>query len=142
MSNPSISKPLGMVSGKRGVASSPPGSHHLGSPNSLSKDFSVVDKSHDPIDHTVSADAPLIAMETMTRTKTYVLDTNVLFHHAEALFAFKENDVVIPIAVIEEIDSQRKRQDDVGRNARMVSQILVQLRNRGSPGIIKTPCGR
>ena len=91
-----------------------------------------MDKNHDPVGRSISADGPVIAMETKTMTKTYVLDTNVLLHHAEALFAFKENDVVIPIAVIEEIDSQRKRQDDIGRNARMVSQTLDQLRKRGS----------
>ena len=63
--------------------------------------------------------------------KTYVLDTNVLLHNPSALFAFEENNVVIPLAVIEEIDSQKKRQDEIGRNARLVSQELDKLRTKG-----------
>lgn len=65
-------------------------------------------------------------------TKTYVMDTNVLLHNPEALFAFEENEVVVPLAVIEEIDNQKKRQDEVGRNARNVSQMLDALRSSGS----------
>ena len=37
--------------------------------------------------------------------KTYILDTNVLLHNPHALHSFAENHVVIPFAVIEEIDS-------------------------------------
>ena len=36
--------------------------------------------------------------------KTYVLDTNVLLHDPQALFKFEDNDLVIPITVVEEID--------------------------------------
>ena len=36
--------------------------------------------------------------------KTYVLDTNILLHNPQAPFSFEDNDVVIPLAVIEEID--------------------------------------
>lgn len=50
--------------------------------------------------------------------KTYVLDTNVLLHDPRALFVFEEHCVVIPMAVIEEIDNQKRRQDEIGRNAR------------------------
>lgn len=64
-------------------------------------------------------------------TKTYVLDTNVLLHNPNALFAFQDNEVVIPLAVIEEIDNQKRRQDEVGRNARTASQILDGLRSQG-----------
>lgn len=63
--------------------------------------------------------------------KAYVLDTNVLLHNPEAIFAFGGNDVVLPLAVIEEIDNQKKRQDEIGRNARIVSQLLDGLRSVG-----------
>jgi PhoH-like ATPase len=63
--------------------------------------------------------------------KTYVLDTNVLLHDPAALFAFEDNRVVIPFAVIEEIDNQKKRQDEIGRNARIISQQLDDLRAAG-----------
>ncbi len=64
--------------------------------------------------------------------KTYVIDTNVLLHNPDALFAFEDNHVVIPFAVIEEIDNQKKRQDEIGRNARVVSRELDALRESGS----------
>ncbi len=60
--------------------------------------------------------------------KTYVLDTNVLLHNPDAVFAFEDNEVVIPLLVIEEIDGLKRRQDDVGRNARVVSRTLDELR--------------
>ncbi len=63
--------------------------------------------------------------------KTYVLDTNVLLHNPESLFAFADNQVVIPFAVIEEIDNQKKRQDEIGRNARTISRQLDELRSGG-----------
>ncbi len=61
----------------------------------------------------------------------YVLDTNVLLFNPEAIFAFEDNEVVIPLAVIEEIDNQKKRQDEVGRNARVFSKLLDTLRRQG-----------
>ncbi len=64
--------------------------------------------------------------------KTYVLDTNVLLHNPGALFAFEDNNVVIPFAVIEEIDNQKKRQDEIGRNARVVSRELDAMRASSS----------
>ena len=63
--------------------------------------------------------------------KTYVLDTNVLLFNPEAIFAFEDNEVVIPLAVIEEIDNQKKRQDEIGRNARVFSRQLDGLRIQG-----------
>ncbi len=63
--------------------------------------------------------------------KTFVIDTNVLLHNPNALFAFQENNVVIPMAVIEEIDNQKKRQDEIGRNARITSRFLDELRSGG-----------
>jgi PhoH-like ATPase len=56
--------------------------------------------------------------------KTYVLDTNVLLHDAQALLRFEDNDVVIPMTVIEEIDRFKKDLNETGRNARQVSRIV------------------
>jgi len=64
--------------------------------------------------------------------KTFVLDTNVLLHDPDALNAFEENEIVIPLVVIEEIDSQKKRQDEVGRSARRVAHHLDELRRVGN----------
>lgn len=63
--------------------------------------------------------------------KTFVLDTNILLHTPQALFVFEDNCVVIPLAVIEEIDNQKRRQDEIGRNAREVSRLLDEMRALG-----------
>ena len=63
--------------------------------------------------------------------KNYVLDTNVLLHDARAFFAFADNNVVIPIYVIEEIDTFKKDQSELGRNARQVARLLDQYRSEG-----------
>lgn len=69
--------------------------------------------------------------------KNYVLDTNVLLHDARAIFAFADNNVVIPIFVIEEIDTFKKDQSELGRNARMVARLLDQ--HRSGNGGLSTP---
>ena len=64
--------------------------------------------------------------------KVFVLDTNVLLHDPMAIFHFQEHDIVIPIVVIEEIDTFKKDQTEIGRNARTVSRQLDKLRLQGS----------
>ncbi len=64
--------------------------------------------------------------------KIYVLDTNVLLSDFNAIYAFKSNDVVIPLKVLEEIDKHKKRQDGVGANARQVIREIDKLREKGS----------
>ncbi len=63
--------------------------------------------------------------------KTFVLDTNVLLHSAQALEAFEDNRVVIPMTVIEELDKFKKNQDELGRNSRQVIRKLDQYRKKG-----------
>ena len=64
--------------------------------------------------------------------KIYVLDTNVLLSDPNSIFSFEENDVIVPMLVLEELDHHKSRQDDVGRNARNVSRSLDDLRSKGS----------
>jgi len=61
--------------------------------------------------------------------KNYVLDTNVLLHDARALYAFADNNVIIPIYVLEEIDTFKKDQNELGRSARQVARLLDRHRN-------------
>ncbi len=63
--------------------------------------------------------------------KTFVLDTNVLLYSAQALEAFEDNEIVIPMTVIEEIDKFKRNQDELGRNARQVIRKLDELRRKG-----------
>jgi len=64
--------------------------------------------------------------------KNFILDTNVLLHDPYAFDAFEDNNVIIPIYVIEEIDTFKKQQDELGRNARTVSREIDRYRREGS----------
>ncbi len=64
--------------------------------------------------------------------KTYVIDTNVLLTEARSFLNFKNNDIVIPFKVLEEIDKHKKRQDGVGANARLTIRLLDELRQKGN----------
>lgn len=68
----------------------------------------------------------------MPMIKTYVLDTNTLLHDPQALENFEDNNIVIPFAVIEELDNNKKKMDEIGRNARAVSRKLDDLRAIGN----------
>jgi PhoH-like ATPase len=68
----------------------------------------------------------------MSRKKTYVLDTSVYLTNAECIYAFKNNDIHVPLKVFEEIDKHKKRQDAVGFQARKIIRIWDELRASGS----------
>jgi len=63
--------------------------------------------------------------------KHFVLDTNVLLHNPQSLFKFEEHEVVIPLAVLEELDTFKKNNDEKGRNARQVIRSLDRFRGMG-----------
>jgi PhoH-like ATPase len=63
--------------------------------------------------------------------KNYILDTNVLLHDPNSLLRFKDNCVLIPIEVIEEIDRFKRESSELGQNARTVSRNLDALRQKG-----------
>ncbi|MFW6014864.1 MAG: PhoH family protein [Halanaerobiales bacterium] len=63
--------------------------------------------------------------------KLFVVDTNVLLDDPKAIFAFEENIVILPLAVVEEIDNQKQRGNSIGHNARETSRILDGLRKKG-----------
>ncbi len=66
--------------------------------------------------------------------KTFVLDTNILLHNPGALVAFKDNRVVLALAVIEELDRFKRNNDELGRNARHVIREIDKLRHFGHLG--------
>jgi PhoH-like ATPase len=63
--------------------------------------------------------------------KNYVLDTNILLHDPYAIFRFDDNNVIIPIYVIEEVDQFKREGSERGRNARHVVRLLDDLREQG-----------
>lgn len=68
--------------------------------------------------------------------KTYILDTNVLLSDPNALTAFDEHDVIVPLAVLEELDRHKGRSDEVGKNARHISRQLDSFRDVAN-GLVK-----
>src|ERR1041385_1816069 len=74
--------------------------------------------------------------------KNYIIDTNVLLHDPDSLLSFEDNNVLIPIEVIEEIDRFKRESTELGQNARTVSRMLDSFRVEGtlSEGV-KLPTG-
>ncbi len=64
--------------------------------------------------------------------KIYVLDTSVYLTDANCINSFHNNDIVVPLKVLEEIDKHKKRQDSVGAQARATIRSLDFLRSMGS----------
>lgn len=61
--------------------------------------------------------------------KTFVIDTNVLLHDPKAIKKFKDNDVVIPLVVLEELDSYKKHHNELGQNARDVIRYIDSFKS-------------
>ncbi len=68
----------------------------------------------------------------MAAKTRYILDTNVLLYDPNALQAYAGSEVIVPITVIEEIDQFKTEASETGRNARLVSQAVDELRMAGS----------
>jgi PhoH-like ATPase len=70
--------------------------------------------------------------------KTYVLDTSTLIYDPGAYKHFAHSDVVIPIAVLNELDKLKKLATEAGKNARVAIRLLDEISNLGdiSLGII------
>jgi PhoH-like ATPase len=60
-------------------------------------------------------------------TKLFVLDTNVLLHDPTCLYRFEEHDICLPMFVLEELDNMKKGMTEVARNARQVSRFLDEI---------------
>lgn len=64
--------------------------------------------------------------------KIYVLDTNVLVQAPHALMSFEENEVVLPLVVVEELDNLKKDEGEKGANVREAIRLLERFRERGN----------
>src|ERR1700723_3141861 len=99
------------------------------------------------------ATAPISRIRVTAKAKTFVLDTNVLIHDPQSIYKFQENNLAIPVEVLEELDAIKGEQSsERGRNARRVHRILqellpdtramqegVELKNGGTLSIIINP---
>jgi PhoH-like ATPase len=64
--------------------------------------------------------------------KRYVIDTNVLLQDPTAILGFEENDVILTSTVLEELDSKKTAEGEVGYNARECVRLIESLRTGGS----------
>ncbi|MGN0142880.1 MAG: PhoH family protein [Roseburia sp.] len=64
-------------------------------------------------------------------TKTYVIDTNVLIHAPYAIDCFEDNNVLIPMVVMEELDGLKKAEGDRGASAREAIRNIERYRAQG-----------
>ena len=64
--------------------------------------------------------------------KNLIIDTNVFLSDSECFYKFENNDLFVPIKVLEEIDKHKKRQDSVGFHARRTIKTFDALRAQGS----------
>ena len=62
--------------------------------------------------------------------KIFILDTNIILHDHNAIRCFQENDLVIPIAVIEELDKFKKGNDALSFNARAFMREINKLTDK------------
>ena len=59
--------------------------------------------------------------------KTLVLDTNVILHDSDCIYHFEDNDIVLPIAVLEELDHFKKGNDVLNFHARAFVRAIDKL---------------
>ncbi len=63
--------------------------------------------------------------------KIYILDTNVLVHDPEALLQFEENEIVLPISVIEELDGLKRGHGEIPTSVRRSLRLIDSFREQG-----------
>jgi len=66
-------------------------------------------------------------MKNKRAPKTFVLDTNVILHDSSSILQFKENDIVIPLTVIEELDRFKRGSQVINLNAREFARTIDSL---------------
>ncbi|HEY0945630.1 MAG TPA: PIN domain-containing protein, partial [Opitutaceae bacterium] len=62
------------------------------------------------MEHLSGAVAPKPQLKVSTKVKTFVLDTNVLLHDPQSIFKFEDNNLAIPVEVLEELDAIKSEQ--------------------------------
>lgn len=70
-------------------------------------------------------------------SKLFVLDTNVLIYDPSSLFRFKDNDVFIPMATLEELDANKQGVSEAARSCRQASRMLDEIITREGGGGIE-----
>ena len=63
----------------------------------------------------------------MGAKKNFILDTNVVLHDFKAIYNFEENDIYLPMVVLEELDKFKKGNDQINFNARQFARELDEV---------------
>lgn len=64
--------------------------------------------------------------------KSFVIDTNVFIHKPDAILSFRDNEVIVPLWVLEELDKLKTSGDEKGRNARHAIRIIEEISKKGN----------
>lgn len=64
--------------------------------------------------------------------KLFVLDTNIMMSDPSALYRFEENDIYLPMVVLEELDSHKTGLSEIARNVRQTNRMLDELMSGAS----------
>lgn len=64
-------------------------------------------------------------------TNTYIFDTSVVIADPQAIKAFPDADIVLPIVLLEEIDKLKKQPNAAGKNARIFMRMLDEISDKG-----------
>jgi PhoH-like ATPase len=64
--------------------------------------------------------------------KIYILDTSVLIHDPMAIYQFQDNDLILPIIVLEELDKIKKDNSQKAHNARLAVRELDNVKKEGN----------
>lgn len=64
--------------------------------------------------------------------KTFVIDTNVFIHKSDAILSFRDNEVIVPLWVLEELDKLKTFSDEKGRNARQAIRLIESIGKHGN----------
>jgi PhoH-like ATPase len=64
--------------------------------------------------------------------KSYIIDTNVLIHYPEAIMSFRDNEIIIPLEVLEELDGLKAYPDQRGKSAREAIRFLDSIARKGN----------
>ena len=77
-----------------------------------------------------------------TSKKIFVLDTNVILHDATCIQNFEDNEVVIPISVLEELDQFKRGNEQIHYNAREFLRLLDELSIDSNSNELNQPDGK
>jgi PhoH-like ATPase len=81
------------------------------------------------------APKPKRRKSSVSPSKLFVLDTNVLLHDPTSVYRFEEHDVFLPMKTLEELDNNKKGLSDVARSARQVTRALDEIVSSREAGI-------